>query len=106
MSRIRGLARLFELSTPFPGDTYTVNAGALSHRSEAPFTTRHAPSMRVIADLAAPDAASLWVHSTGQSGSPFSEHYSSMLSLWRDGQYVPMRLAKAGDATTLLLRPR
>jgi penicillin amidase len=106
LSRAGGLARLFELATPFPGDTYTINAGALSHRSEAPFATRHAPSLRVVVDLAAPDASSLWVHTTGQSGSPFSEHYSNMLPLWRDGQYLPMRAAKAVEATVLWLRPR
>ena len=42
LSSVGWLARLFELRAPFPGDTYTVNVGALSHRAGAPFTTRHA----------------------------------------------------------------
>jgi penicillin G amidase len=106
MSRAGPLARLFELSVPFPGDTYTVDAGALSHRSEAPFSTRHAPSLRTIVDLGAPDANSIWIHSTGQSGSPFSDLYASMLPLWRDVKYVPMRPASGHDASVLELRPR
>jgi penicillin G amidase len=100
------LRRLFELRTPFPGDTYTVNVGALSHRPEAPFTTRHAASLRAIYDLAAPDTNSAWVQSTGQSGSPFSNLYASMLPLWRDVKYFPMRPAEPGQAAVLQLSPR
>ena len=106
LSNVAPLSRLFELRTPVAGDTYTVNVGALSHRSDMPFSTRHAPTLRAIYDLAAPDAASVWVQSTGQSGSPFSEHYASMLPLWRSVQYLPMRPAARGQAAVLELRPR
>ena len=106
LSNAVGLSRLFELKTPFPGDTYTVDVGALSHRADAPYTTRHAASLRAIYDLAAPDERSLWVLSTGQSGSPFSENYAGMLTLWRDVKYVPMRPAPARSATLLELVPR
>jgi penicillin amidase len=93
------------LSAPFPGDTYTVNVGALSHRPAAPYSSRHAPSLRAIYDLGAPATNSVWVLSTGQSGSPFSDLYSSMLPLWRDVKYLPMRPA-GRDALVLELRPR
>jgi penicillin amidase len=106
LSSVGWLARLAELKTPFPGDTYTVNVGALTHRAGAPFTTRHAASLRAIYDLAAPDANSFWVLSTGQSGSPFSEHYASMVSLWRDVKYLPMRPAAGRDAVVLELLPK
>jgi penicillin amidase len=95
MSNVPGLRRLFELRTAYPGDTFTINVGALSHRAEAPFATHHAASLRAIYDLAALDRNSIWVHSTGQVGHPFSDLYSSMLPLWRDVRYLPMRRAPA-----------
>ena len=106
LSGVGGLSRVVELRTPFPGDTYTVNVGALSHRPEAPFTTRHAASLRAIYDLGALDTNSLWVQSTGQSGSPFSEHYASMMPLWRDGKYLPMKPAAGRDTRVLELQPK
>jgi penicillin amidase len=106
LSGVGWLSRLVELRTPFPGDTYTVNVGALTHRPGAPFTTRHAASLRAIYDLAALDGNSFWVHSTGQSGSPFSEHYASMVPLWRDLKYLPMRPAAGRDRLVLELRPQ
>jgi penicillin amidase len=106
LSNVSGLSRLFELRTRFPGDTYTIDVGALSHRPDAPFVTRHAASLRAIYDLTAPGERSVWVLSAGQSGSPFSEQYASMLPLWRDVRYVPMRPAAARDAAVLELVPR
>ena len=103
LSSVAPLARLFELSTPYPGDTFTVNVGALSNRPEAPFSTRHAASLRAIYDLAAPEA-SVWVQSTGQVGNPASELYASMLPAWRDVRYFPMRPAPAA-APVLALVP-
>jgi len=103
LSGFAPLARLFELSTPYPGDTFTVNVGALSNRPEAPFSTRHAASLRAIYDLAAPDA-SVWVQSTGQVGNPASDLYASMLPAWRDVRYYPMRPAPA-TAPVLALVP-
>ncbi len=103
-SSVPVLSRLFELGVRYPGDTFTVNAGALSNRSDTPYLTRHAASLRAIYDLGAP-TASLWVQSTGQSGNPLSEYYASMLPLWRDVQYLSMGGAP-GDARVLELRPR
>jgi penicillin amidase len=97
------IARLFQLRTPFPGDTATVNVAALSNRVDAPFTTRHTASFRAIYDLGAPER-SLWVHSAGQVGHPLSDLYDSMRLLWRDVDYVPMQPAAAG--TLLELQPR
>ncbi len=103
-SSVAALARLFQLETPYPGDTYTINVGALSHRPEAPFSTRHAASLRAIYDL---DAAgrSLWIHPAGQVGNPFSSLYSSMLPLWRDVDYLPMHPG-AKPVSKLVLQPR
>jgi penicillin amidase len=103
-SNVPPLARLFELSTPFPGDTFTVNVGALSNRVDTPFRTHHAASLRATYDLASP-SASTWVLSTGQAGHPLSDSYASMLPLWRDVESLPMRPASKG-ARELELTPR
>ncbi len=106
LSNVPGLRRLFELRVPYPGDTHTVNVGALSHRADAPFSTRHTATLRAIYDLAALESSSLWILSSGQAGNPLSDDYASMLLLWRDGLYLPMRPPSAREATTLELRPR
>lgn len=100
------LGTLFELSTPYPGDTFTVNVGALSHRADAPFTTRHAASLRMIVDLSAPAEKSLWIQSTGQSGNALSGNYASMLPRWRDVLFVPMRATTDAAPSVLELSPR
>ena len=105
MSNVPGLSRLFKLRTAYPGDTHTINVGALSHRAEAPFSTRHTATLRAIYDMAALDRNSVWIHSSGQVGNPFSDLYASMLPLWRDVQYLPMHPA-ARESVTLQLKPR
>jgi penicillin amidase len=106
MSSVPGLRRLFELRIAYPGDTHTINVGALSHRAEAPFSTRHTATLRAIYDLAALESNSVWVGSSGQVGNPFSDLYGSMQPLWRDVVYLPMRPPLARDAMTLELKPR
>ena len=106
LSNVAALRWLFGLSTPYPGDTFTVNVGALSHAAEAPFATRHAASLRAIVDLSAPELNSVWVHSTGQAGNPLSPQYSSLQDLWRDVKYLPMRATRDGEAQVLVLVPK
>jgi acyl-homoserine lactone acylase PvdQ len=59
--------------------------------------------LRAIYDLGSPQA-SVWVQSTGQVGQPMSSLYDSMLLLWRDVQYLPMRPTTRG-ARELELKP-
>ena len=106
MSSVPVLRRLFELRMAYPGDTHTINVGALSHRAEAPFSTRHTATLRAIYDLAALESNSVWVGSSGQVGNPFSDLYGSMQQMWRDVRYVPMRPPTSRDAVTLELKPR
>ena len=105
MSSVPVLRRLFELRIAYPGDTHTINVGALSHRAEAPFSTRHTATLRAIYDLAALESNSVWVGSSGQVGNPFSDLFGSMQPLWRDVLYLPMRPPER-DAMTLELKPR
>ncbi|HVE88187.1 MAG TPA: penicillin acylase family protein [Burkholderiaceae bacterium] len=105
MSNVPGLRRLFDLSTAVPGDTHTINVGALSHRAEAPYSTRHTATLRAIYDLSALESNSVWMGSSGQAGNPFSDSYASMQSLWRDVQYLSMRPPPPREAVTLELKP-
>jgi penicillin G amidase len=104
------LARVFDIRVPSGGDAYTVNVGAMDFNDEAePFANRHAPSLRMVADLGAPQD-SVFIHSGGQSGNPLSAHYRAFAEPWARGEYVPMvserRRLEAGGVQRLVLAPR
>jgi len=61
--------------------------------SDEDFEVLYLPSMRMIVDLA-DFTRSVSVHTTGQSGHPYSQHYDDMIDLWRDIEYHPMMWAK------------
>ncbi len=88
------LARLFDIRVPSPGDAYTVNVGRSNLNDEAePFANRHAASLRAIYDLSDLEK-SLYIHSGGQSGNIFSDHYESFSKAWAKNEYIPMRTAR------------
>ncbi len=104
------LAKFFDISVPSPGDTYTIDVGRNSLANEsAPFASRHAASLRAIYDLADLDA-SLYIHSTGQSGNLFSPLYKNFAERWSRVEYIPMSMkrsdALADSLGTLRLQPR
>ncbi|MGW8224328.1 MAG: penicillin acylase family protein [Anaerolineales bacterium] len=71
------------------GGTAIVNATSWSATSEEPYAVRSLPSMRMIVDLS--DLSnSLTMHTTGQSGHAYSDHYADMTDPWRNIQYHPM----------------
>ena len=51
-------------------------------------------SYRQILDTADWDR-SLVIHTTGQSGLPFSRHYRDFAGLWARGEYVPLLFSRA-----------
>ncbi len=53
------------------------------------FRERQSPSLRQIVDMSNLNA-SLFIHTTGQSGLPYHPHYDDLIDLWRNIQYVPM----------------
>ncbi|MCW7539831.1 penicillin acylase family protein [Aquabacterium sp. A7-Y] len=92
-SKVKPLAQLFELRVPVGGDTHTVNASRVSLKpdelSGALYLNEHGPSLRAIYDLGTP-AASRVMHSSGQSGLPFSRLYRGFMWPWAKGEYVPL----------------
>jgi penicillin amidase len=110
LSRSRLLARFFDIEVPTPGDTYTVNVGAMDFSDPSnPFASRHAASLRALYDLADPQA-SLFIQSSGQSGNVLSPHYRDFARPWARGEYVPMLTERArieaSGAERLVLEPR
>ncbi len=92
-SRVNLLARWFEQRAPVGGDTYTVNVGRVSLKADAStgeyYLDEHGPSLRGLYDLA-DRSRSRVVHSTGQSGIPWSPLYRSLAGRWLQVQDVPL----------------
>jgi penicillin amidase len=57
------------------------------------YTVSSLPSMRMILDLNDFDRSQS-IHTTGQSGHPFSDHYGDMIELWRNIDYHPMLFSR------------
>ena len=108
-SKVKPLARWFELRVSTGGDNYTVNVARYSLKGEEPYLNEHAPSLRAIYDLANP-AASGFMHSTGQSGIVLSDHFDDFVRPWAEVKDVPVwASADSGGSRpstrTLVLRP-
>ena len=88
------------------GTGYTVNATGYS--TSDPYTVRSVPSYRQIVDMQ-DLSRSVSMHTTGQSGHPYHEHYDDMIDPWRNIEYHPMLWERAdveADAEgVLVLRP-
>ncbi len=90
-----------------PGDSVTVNVGGAEGFALDPprYDQITVASMRMIIDLADWEN-SLWVLTTGQSGQPFSPHYSDQISDWDKGIYHPMAFSEQAAAKErLILKP-
>ena len=91
-------------SHPVAGGTSTVNAMAWT--APEGFGVTNAPSMRMVVDLGDLDA-SRWVNQTGQSGRPYSPHYTDQAEAWSRGETYPWPFsveavhAAKGDELTL-----
>jgi len=107
-SRVKGLARLFELRVPTGGDTFTVNVSRVGLRADATtgerYLNEHGPSLRAIYDVGNP-AQSRFMHSTGQSGILFSPWYRNFVVPWAATSYVPLWPAPGTPQRTLVIRP-
>lgn len=106
-SGIRFIESIFNRG-PFPVDGGPAIVNATSWDADDPAVVTWAPSMRKVIDLNN-FQNSLAVHTTGQSGHPYSVHYDDMIPLWQSGESRPMhwdRAALDADAEgTLKLLP-
>jgi penicillin amidase len=106
---VKALAGWFELRAPVGGDSYTVNVSRVSLKPDATtgefYLDEHGPSLRGLYDLA-DRSRSRVIHSSGQSGIPWSPLYRGFAQRWRQVQGVPL-FAPAGEAPAheLLLKP-
>jgi penicillin amidase len=90
------------------GGSEIVNATGWDASEEQPYEVRSLPSMRMIVDL--DDLAnSQTIHTTGQSGHAYHDHYVDMTDAWRNIQYHPMLwevdMVEAGAEGVLRLVP-
>lgn len=76
---------------PFPtgGSSDTVNNASWGVASGNFTVSGWLSSMRMIVDLG-DLTKSVTIHTTGQSGHPYSKHYDDMIDLWRNMKYHPM----------------
>ena len=108
-SNVPMLSKLFEIRTPTAGDTYTVMVGKVRLREPNPFANEFAASLRAVYDLSVADAnAATIIYSTGQSGNPFSAHYSDLVTRWGSGgasAYLNLTNSKSTGTIRLIGQP-
>jgi len=90
-SRVPVLRWFFDRSIANGGDKYTVNVAPVDLANL--YDQETVPSYRQIVDLA-DFKASLFMHTTGQSGNPLSSHYADLIERHRDVQYLPMSFGR------------
>jgi penicillin G amidase len=95
------IGSLFNVTVPSPGGDYTLNRGKVEYDAEPPFANRHASSFRAIYDFADLER-SLYIHTTGQSGNPFSPFYRSFARRWSKGEYIEIATKREAIAKAAL----
>ena len=92
LSKVPLLGSLFNLTQPFPGDSFSINVGRLELlRADNPFETKQAPSLRTLYDLSDLEQ-SLFIYQTGQSGWVQNKLYRNMSALWANNEYLPLQM--------------
>lgn len=88
------------------GGYEVVNAASWS--VDNPFAVTSGVSMRMVVDFANLENSQT-IHTTGQSGHPFSPHYDDMIERWATGEYHTMHFSRAiveeNTVERLLLNP-
>jgi penicillin amidase len=95
------ISSLFNVAVPSPGGDYTLNRGKVEYDAEPPFANRHASTFRAIYDFADLER-SLYIHTTGQSGNPFSPFYRSFAGRWAKGEYIEIATRREAIAKAAL----
>ncbi len=92
------------LQVPLGGDRFTVNASFNGFEDFNSFNTSFGVSYRQIIDFSNLEN-SLYVNPPGQSGDATSSNYSNQLSLWQQGEYLPMRTSDYVITERSILQP-
>ncbi|OBP16557.1 hypothetical protein A5320_03940 [Rheinheimera sp. SA_1] len=102
-SDVKGLNQLFELTTEAAGAPDTVQATAATYQDNDGFTATFGVGFRQIMQMSKETPVHLLINSTGQSGQMMSPHFSDMLQLFQQQQYVDLN--KKQSVTVLQLLP-
>ena len=91
-SKVPLIGGLFNIKTPFPGDSFSINVGRLELlQSKNPYETLQAPSLRTVYDLSDLEN-SFFIYQTGQSGWVQSKFYRNLNALWANNEYLPLKM--------------
>ncbi|WP_353201384.1 penicillin acylase family protein [Polynucleobacter sp.] len=92
LTKVPFLGSLFNLKTPFAGDSFSINVGRLQLlRSTNPYETVQAASLRTVYDLSDLEK-SVFIYQTGQSGWVQSAMYRNMNPVWAKNEYLPLQM--------------
>jgi penicillin amidase len=109
LGKVKALRGLFNVG-PFnsPGSNEVINNLFFGFNDEGKYYTKGGPSTRRIVDFA--DIENSWsILPTGQSGNPFSKHYSDQAEMYNAGKFRKMKLNKdeiIKTSTKLILKPK
>jgi penicillin amidase len=104
-SRVPVLRGLFRTRIAADGGDDTINlAGSRNSDKSEPFTDIHGPTLRMIVDLSN-IAATRFMIAPGQSGNPFSPHYSDLMASWREVAYLTLDGGAEGGTLELVPAP-
>ncbi|MEF9919097.1 MAG: penicillin acylase family protein, partial [Eubacterium sp.] len=108
LGKVAALRKLFNVG-PFasPGTNEVINNLFFGFNKEGQYHVKGGPSTRRVVDFA--DIENSWsILPTGQSGNPFSKHYSDQAEMYNAGKFRKMKLNKEEiekTSTKLVLKP-
>lgn len=109
LGKVAALRGLFNVG-PFasPGSNEVINNLFFGLNNEGKYYVKGGPSTRRIVDFS--DIENSWsILPTGQSGNPFSKHYSDQAEMYNAGKFRKMKLNKEEiikTSTKLILKPK
>ncbi|CAD0008718.1 penicillin acylase family protein [Flavobacterium chungangense] len=109
LGKVAVLRGLFNVG-PFaaPGSNEVINNQFFGFNNEGKYYVKGGPSTRRVIDFS--DIENSWsILPTGQSGNPFSKHYSDQAEMFNTGKFRKMKLNKeeiVKTSTKLILKPK
>jgi penicillin amidase len=93
---------------PIAGGEEVINKQSFWIDNGVQYPVKSGPAMRILIDFADVENA-VSINPTGQSGNPFSDHYSDQAQMFANGEWRQMRMNKADiEANTeqvMVLKP-